>query len=250
MASTDHLLPDQIKAYLQNTLDDEARFAIENHLLDCELCNAAVEGFAASYDFDKDRELEKLAPRYSESRAAAEAQIRPLRRNYTWLNRIAVAAAFLILPLAAWMYWQSQSTERLFQQYHSTYTSDFLALRSTDTNDPLLEKAVQEYQSQDYDQSLSLFEDFLEQEPEHIEAAFHAGLACLEIGQSRKAIAYLEKVRFNDEQYYEDASWYLCLAHLQVEEQAKALAILERLLKIEKGYYEEQAKALREQLSL
>ena len=250
-ATTQCLSQEQIRDYLKGSLNEEARYEVENHLLDCELCSAAVEGFAESYNFDENRELEELAQRFS-SQKAAEAQIRPLRRNYRWLNRVAAAAILLILPLAAWMYWNAQSEERLFARYFESYTSDYLATRSSnpskDLHHSLLEKAVERYQQKEYLQSIPLLEVYLEKVPENTIAAFHAGMACLEVGQTSKAIQYLEVVRLNDAQYYEEASWYLALAHVQLGQEETARAILNDLLKIENGYYEKQVQELGERL--
>lgn len=239
----------QIQDYLAGTLDEDRVFAVENHLLDCELCAAAVEGFAASYDFEKDQELDALAQRFPNETKAREAQLQPLRRNYRWLNRIAAAAAVLLLPLAAWLYWNAQAEDRLFAQYFQSYQSDYLALRGNEEEvPPLLQQAMSSYQQKEYLSSIPLFESYLEQAPENTVAIFHAGIASLEAGQTTKAIQYLEIVRINDNDYYEDASWYLALAYLRLDRKTAVLNILNDLDKIPNGYYRQQVKKLREEL--
>jgi len=247
--STPCLSRQQVKDYIENRLDKASRFEVENHLLDCELCAAAVEGFSESYDFKVDQELEQLENLFDPAQKAKEAQIKPLRSNYSFLNRIAAAAAIILLPLAAFFYWNAQSNDRLFSQYFESYQSDYLAIRSADeTANPLLTKAMEVYREKEFLSSIPLFESYLEKVPENTIAAFHTGLACLEAGQSSKAIQYLEIVRLNDEEYYEDASWYLALAYLQLERKEEALAVLNDLTKISDSYYQEEVRQLIQQL--
>ena len=244
-AKTQCLSADQIKAYLNGSLDEEARYEVENHLLDCELCSAAVQGFASHYHFEKDQQLEQLADKFEPPNTVVETEIRPLQRSYRLINRIAAAAAIILLPLAAFLYWNAQSDERLFSQYFQTYDSDYLALRGeNDAVNPMLNRAMETYRQKDFLQSIPLFESYLETAPENTVAVFHAGMACIEAGQYKKAVRYLELVRLNDSDYYEDASWYLALAHLQLKETAEAVAVLLDLSKLKNGYYEKQVKAL------
>ena len=57
-----HLTFEEIQNYVSNKLDAEARFRVENHLLDCSLCNEAVEGFQNSRTFGEDKKaLKKLS---------------------------------------------------------------------------------------------------------------------------------------------------------------------------------------------
>ena len=49
-----------IRLYLSGEVDQSARYRIENHLLDCPLCEEAVEGYAAEYDFAQDDGLDQL----------------------------------------------------------------------------------------------------------------------------------------------------------------------------------------------
>ncbi len=241
-----HLSPEKIRDYLAAQLDDQERFEVENHLLDCELCNAAVEGFS---EFPAELEapkIEALAKRFPPQEMAKEAQLSPLRRSYTWRNRLAIAAAVLLLPLAAWWYWQAQNSDPFFSQFYQSYQSDFLAVRSPENPaDPLLKEGILQYQNQNYSASLPLLESYLEEEPEQSVAAFHAGMASIELGETRQAIAYLERVRLNDPQYYEDATWYLILAHLKLQEKEEAQALLDDLLKIDQGFYEAKAQQIK-----
>ncbi len=244
------LSPSQVKDYIDDRLDKAKRFEVENHLLDCELCTAAIEGFSESYDFKVDQELEQLENLFDPAQKAKEAQLKPLRNNYSFINRIAAAAAIILLPLAAWFYWSAQSNDRLFSQYFESYESDYLAMRSAEeTANPLLTKAMEVYREKEFLSSIPLFESYLEQVPENTIAAFHTGLACLEAGQNSKAIQYLQTVRLNDEEYYEDASWYLALAYLEMDRKEEALAVLKDLTKISNGYYQKEVGQLIEQLN-
>lgn len=248
--TTPCLSVDQIQNYLAKKLDSKNRQEVENHLLDCELCAAAVEGFAESYDFETDKELEQLASQFSTTEATREAPVKTLPNHYRWINRIAAAAVILILPLAGWMYWNAQAKERLFSQYFQSYESDYLSLRGegAETPNPMLQKAMEIYQQKEYLESIPLFDSYLEQVPENTIAAFHAGMASLEAGQTSKAIQYFEIVRLNDPSYYEDASWYLALAYLDMDRVEEANGVLEDLATREDGFYFTKVKALQKSL--
>ncbi|MEO1408311.1 MAG: zf-HC2 domain-containing protein [Bacteroidota bacterium] len=245
--STPHLSPETIRDYLGGKLSLEERFAVENHLLDCEICAAAVEGFRAFPQEIEPAPIEALAKRFPPAPVATP--VRSLHPTPSRRNWLAVAAAVLLLPLAAWWYWQAQAPERLFRQFYQSYQSDYLALRGGDEAiDPLLKAGIEQYQRGQYAESLTLLESYLNEFPERGSAAFHAGLASLEMGAPRRAIGHLERVRLNEPQYYEDATWYLILAHLRLEEEDEARALLRDLLRLEAGYYETPARELLEAL--
>ncbi len=241
------LTSDELKAYLQETMDEEQRYRAENHLLDCPLCTAAVEGFANQYDFDKDKQLEELQERFSPPAAKA----RPPRR-FSLFNRIAAALLLLVVSLAALLYWQSQSSERLYQAYFQQPDSELLAsVRSANAGSPLhpdFDKAMQLFNDQRYKESTAYFRDYLNSQPENAAVNFYAGVALLESGEAAAAAEQLETARINSEQFYEEASWYLALAHIRMEEPREARTVLKELLKYKDGFYKEKATALLEKI--
>ena len=57
----EHVTLDRIRQYLDNQLDSKARFAFERHLLDCALCNEALEGYEDNHHREEDiLELKEL----------------------------------------------------------------------------------------------------------------------------------------------------------------------------------------------
>lgn len=243
----------QIQHYLSESTNDEQRYQIENHLLDCPLCSEALEGFANHYNFEEDKQLEELKNRFG-NQTNTEASIRalPKQSRLITLNRVAAAAMMLIIPIAGLLYWNASSGERLYQSYYDGFELEGGQLRGGNDAvklDANYSKAIDFYNAKDYANSLTYFEQYLDNNQEDAKATFLAGMAYLEEGNYPNAIDYLSTARFNDEQYYEEASWYLALAYVKNDNKTDARIILDELLKIENGFYAKKATALKTEIS-
>jgi len=246
---------DQIKNYLSAQLGDEEQYQIENHLLDCELCADAVEGYANHFNFEEDSQIvEKLEKAIEEKIPAKVTPVRTMERRFSW-NNIAVALALLILSTAGFFYWNANQQKDLYASYFESYESNALvALRSTgdDANAQAvnvdLKQGLLLYQDKAYQKSISHFENYFQSNKENSQANFYAGMAYLETGDLPKAIQQLSKVRLNDEQSYEDATWYLILANLKKEDYTEVQFLLGDLLKIKDGFYYDRANQLKKDL--
>ncbi|MEM1318755.1 MAG: zf-HC2 domain-containing protein [Bacteroidota bacterium] len=247
LAPSKCLSAETLQAYLKEELDEEQRYEVENHLLDCPLCSAAVEGFAQHYDFEADAQLAELQAARPRAEVAPVVQL-PRRRP--WLNRIAAAMLLLIVASAALLYWQSQSNERLYRAYYERPGGELLAaLRSAGASEQGdFARAIALFNEERYIESLPYFEAYLSEGVEDAAAQFYAGVAHLEAGQPAAATNYLKTARINSDQFYEEASWYLILTKVRMEEREEAKALLKELLKYEEGYYQKQAEGLLEQL--
>ena len=247
LTSSECLSEELLQAYLKEQLDEEQRYKVENHLLDCPLCSAAVEGFAQHYNFDADEqlaELQRARPQESPLRVAR------LPRRLPWFNRIAAAMLLLVIAAAAVLYWQSQHNERLYQAYYESPGGELLAaLRSGSTSEQSdFTQAIALFNEERYAESLPYFDAYLAAGPEDAAAQFYAGIALLETGQPAAAADHLRTVRINSEEFYEEASWYLILANVRMEETKEAKDLLGELLQYKNGYYQKQAEELLERL--
>ena len=70
------------------------------------------------------------------------------------------------------------------------------------------EKAMEEYSNGNYAASLPFFEEYMTSEPDSHFAMFYSGLAYLETEQTAKAVAILEKVAAQDDNYQTKAHWF------------------------------------------
>ena len=95
------LTQQEIRNYLQSNTDDEKRYRIENHLLDCPLCNAAVEGLSEHYNFEEHNDLDELEDTIRDQYQESEVKVVEMPRRRPILARIASVAAILLLVVAA-----------------------------------------------------------------------------------------------------------------------------------------------------
>lgn len=245
----------QITGYLNDEIQKEHRFRIENHLLDCQLCSEALEGYANNYnpgDPSLTADVNEILRKTLEKKDALPVS---KNRSLPSFNRIAATILMLILPLAAWLYWNSNSNDRLFNNYYQPVKNDaIIAMRgnaAVSAEIPLeLSEALNAYDQKAYGKSLAIFESFLEKNPTHVVATFYAGIAALETGHHQKAINFLTTTRLNSDNYYEEASWNLALTYVKIENHEMAGKLLSDLLKVEKGRFEREARQLKADLGL
>lgn len=243
---------EQLEGYLHGNDSQEARFRIENHLLDCELCSTAVEGYTAmGYTAEDAAFLNSFTADLVKKKE--EAIVKPLKSNrdrFLW-RRIAAAVLVLAIPLSSYLYWQDTETDRLTQEYFEilAINSEFRGVENLEGIDADLNHAVANYKKKNFEASIPQFETYLEREPENVQAILYTGIACLESGQIQKADDLLTTVRINSERLFEDSTWYLVLAKIKADKTDDAIELLEELVKKnELGFYAEKAKKLLEEL--
>ncbi|MGK7393951.1 MAG: TonB family protein [Candidatus Cyclobacteriaceae bacterium M3_2C_046] len=86
----DHLKLDQIRNYLEGNLSSQEMHAIENHLLDCDLCQEALEGMEGEDYTEVDQDLELIKNQLKDRTIPQSSFV--FKFPYT-----AVAAALLLL---------------------------------------------------------------------------------------------------------------------------------------------------------
>ena len=237
------LSQEDIRIYLSGSLDKSTLYRIENHLLDCPLCNEAVEGFARGYNFTKDNEIAELRKAVSEKTGLSSVETKTI---YFTLNRIAAAILFLVISVAAFFYWNVQNSQKDVLAEIQSSNNLLETVRSGEgfQGESQLKEGITLFSEEAYQESLFFFENYLEVEPENATAHYFSGMSALKLGHFNKAIENLTYARINDENFYEDATWNLVLANLGLEKNDEAKALLNDLLKIEGGFYFEKAKKL------
>lgn len=245
------LTQQEIQNYLQSNTDDEKRYRIENHLLDCPLCSAAVEGYAEHYNFEEHNDLEDLRARIDEQHQMDKAQVITMPRRRPVLARIAAAAAVLLLVAAAAWYYLSPpvTTEQLFLSYYEpTDVPGLSRVRSGSEEVTSLQKATELYRQKEYTASQLAFESLLAEEPELENAVLYTGLSALAAEDYAAAIDYFGDTRQSSPNYWEDATWYLALTYLKQGDRTMASVLLEELIQRDLPYYQERAIELKDKL--
>jgi len=247
------LKPEEITAYLEQRLSDEERFAIENHLLDCPLCEAALEGFAQANPTTTTKHLAEIKtalPGSAPTNTTLPTGEAKLRRLPAWRNWAAAAAAVALLITAGIIYTRQGpiSSSELFAEAYVPYESPFVGTRSATDNELPLNAGLAAFQEGNYSQAVEHFDEVLIQSPEESMAHLHAGMAYLHLGKTEQAIEHLTTVRMNTPILYGSASWYLALAYLKSNDPEQSKAILEQILPKEKEFYD-RAQLLLKQLT-
>jgi len=238
---------EEIQNYAKDRLDEAARFRVENHLLDCALCRAALESYVAGPDETIGADVALLQQQIQN---AAHPKIATMQKNR--FNYVAAAIALLVLAGAAAAYWQHTRYDRLYASVFSApKASDVIALRSENgvmRADPEFKQALDHYEAGDFAAASLSFDSYLQRHPDDFQAGLYAGIASLDGGFPEKAVEQLTAVSINDSKLFDEANWYLALAFLKQKKLADAKAILENLSKQAEPVFAEKAKGLLERI--
>jgi len=257
--NNESLSPNDIENYLQDSMTDDDRFRIENTLLDSPLDADAVEGFeAANYSFAQKKPYADFHSFMEKMDNAPSAKIVPMRPRQKMIRRLAVAASFLVLLAAGWFVMNNSSgatNDDLYANYFTTFDNDLPEWRGAEDDEITImqnfDRAMEEYSTGQYAESLPFFEEYLISEPDSHFAMFYSGMAHLEVGNFDKAIMRLEQAIATEEEknYREKAKWYLILAHLKKGDRAIAAEKLSAYVKGGATFKNAGAKELLQQIA-
>lgn len=223
------LTEQEVRKYVQGTLSGKERFQVENHLLSCPLCSEAVEGYRFETTTAKFLEFSELKKKWTGSGIIGRGS----RPNVVrWIMRI--AALTLVILAAYWGFFRQENTSRLFNRYYTTYQLDIpVKMRGTQTTtelSPMLLKALQDYDSGQYEACLDAFQSVLLEDPTNNIAIFYKSLALLELGQVEAAIPGLKDVVERQGLYKDQAIWYLGLSYLKLGDKRMARSYLQTIV--------------------
>lgn len=244
------LTPEELSAYCRGEISRQQQHEIESHLIECDLCSDAVEGWQAHGKTDPAQiaaDREAIWKRILQLRHRPKGLIRHI--SPLWRN----AAAVLVLLVAGWMIYQTTQTttspDELFSQYYQPYQIDFpLHYRNgSDARPALPESLLKGFEAldhQQYEESIPFLQEWLERDPDNDVVQFFLAQALLARKSYDEALPLLEKVQQNPNSAYREAAmWYLALVHLKNGQTAQAATLLDSLRQA-KGYYSRQAEEL------
>ncbi|NUO00993.1 MAG: tetratricopeptide repeat protein [Saprospiraceae bacterium] len=238
---------EEIQHYAKDRLDEAARFRVENHLLDCALCRAALDAYMANPDETLGADLALLQQQIQKAVPPKKKQMQKIKFNYA-----AAAVILIIMTAAAVVYWQHTRYDRLYAAFFSApKAGDVIALRSeqgTPGAAPTFDQAINYYDAGDFSAAIPYFDAYLKGHPDDFQAGLYAGIALLNGGDPEKAIEWLTTASINDPKLFDEANWYLALAFLKQKNPAEAVKILENLSQRAEPVFAGKAKALLERL--
>jgi len=239
---------EEIQNYAKDRLDEAARFRVENHLLDCTLCRAALDGYLANPDETLGADLALLQQQIQN---AAHPKMVTMKKNR--FNSVAAAVTLLVLAGAATAYWKYTRYDRIYASVFSApKASDIIALRSENgiegITDQDLQQALNRYEACDFAEASQFFDNYLKRYPDDFQAGLYAGITSLNGGYPEKAVEQLTAVSINDLKLFDEANWYLALAFLKQKNLTEVRAILENLSQQAEPVFADKAKELLERL--
>ena len=228
----------EIERYLTGKLSQDERFDIENHLLDCELCSAAVEGFGPNNDLI-----------YSLPDEWTDEQARDLDLNNSFnqkgsfsINWYRIAAVFTGVVLFAsvmYQYFNVTNNKKLFADAYSMLPPSESNTRSVETDsaaDTEVSEAMTLYGKHEFPKAIELFEQRLKEFPKDNESYLYSGICYLELKDLTKAEENFKKARINSESFYPEATWYLALCYVRGGKMDQAKTLLQELTDSQNDY--------------
>ena len=241
---------EKIDRYLSKDMTERERESFEEQLLKDKELKRSVEMQKDIYqgiDFHFQENLKNRLQKEEKNPSGLDTRKQGTQR---WLSPvIRVAASLALLLGAGYWYLASQvSPEELFAANYQPYPNIVNPVeRSGALPQDQLGRAMIAYEKGNYKDAIESFEQqFDTLEPSY---NFYLALCLLEVGESERAAATLEKVVISqNETFYLPALWYQSLAYLKDHQTQMAQQTLEKLLKQENSTYHDRAQKILDQL--
>ncbi len=151
----------------------------------------------------------------------------------------------LILSIAGLLSKNSPSSDaELYSQYYQPYETTGIFRSGDALIDSKLTKALHQFNDQDYQAAIGLFDQVLEIDPNNPVSNFYSGIAYQQTGQTQKAlISYQNVIKDRDNLFIEQAQWYIGLCYLQDENRKKAYRQFTKIANSD-SFYQEKASAI------
>jgi tetratricopeptide (TPR) repeat protein len=169
-------------------------------------------------------------------------------RKPVWsLNPVAFRyAAVIILLMAIGTLvinpWSSMTAEEILEKYSQPYEPPTSIRSATNITTELFTKALQLYNTHDYEKAAELFSEIIESNPKDMESTLLNGVANFENNKYPEAKQSFTKViDDNNNLFIDQAEWYLALCYIKTGENDKAKSKLTKI-KQGDGIYKKDAK--------
>jgi tetratricopeptide (TPR) repeat protein len=117
---------------------------------------------------------------------------------------------------------------QLYDDYFETYPNN-LVPKSRGVPEDSLALAMYYYELEDFQQSLSLFEQLLTSEADQADFLFYSAICEMQLQNYEEALGLFQSLTGN-EKYQEDINWYTALIFLHQNQISEALQLLEQLV--------------------
>lgn len=155
--------------------------------------------------------------------------------------KLSVAAGFLMLcAVAAWLCWPAADSQNLYAQYYQPFELNFTSRSAS--QDELLAKANELYQSKDFAAAEPLFAEALRADAAASKVKLGLAICQMETGQSEKAQQLFSEMIAKDfDLYKEHSQWYSALIHVDQKNKSAAIPLLRSLSQNEQSIFYSKA---------
>jgi len=153
------------------------------------------------------------------------------------------------LLLGGWFYQNSNTQyEKIYQTYYTSYQSMYIT-RSNNSISLNLSTAFLDYDQENYDKSLNIFEQFITQDTMLSMVKFYRGICQMEIEDFPGAIkSFDELIRYKNPFYLEPSHWYIALSYLRLENKKESSKHFQWLIDNHSRYYGPNAQKILQEL--
>ncbi|MCI0495005.1 tetratricopeptide repeat protein [candidate division KSB1 bacterium] len=231
---------DELLAFSSGKISAPQKHEIENHLAHCTLCSDGIEGIADLPDKDQIRPIihslrERIHQHVQESRV----------KQRHWRIYYRVAAVLLIgLSMLLYIFTQKPQHEILFNKYFKPYPN-IISITRGENSEVRLKQGLVEYEFENYQEAIQIFEQITRSEPQNVTAQFYLGIAHLCLNQPDPAFAQFQSViAIGENPFVEPAQWYLGLAALKKGNLNQANTIFDNLRTESRNYKQQSSELL------
>jgi len=239
---TSCLTLDQLINYSEKSTSEKEQNEIEEHLKECNFCSDALEGITLTSGKEKVKDTVNSINHEIHERVSS-MQI----KKSGWRIYYSIAAILLLTIVSSiYLFFGRQSHNQTFDKYFKPYPNSVPLLRSAEPSSTL-QKAMIEYEVENYERSQKLLVDIPSGESNYITAQFYLGVSNLCLNQSYQAIINLKAVvEDNNNDLKEPALWYLGLTYLKNKDIENAKSIFQKIVSINGIYRQKSLQVLQE----
>lgn len=223
---------ENLAAYAKGTADPVITRQIETHLLDCSLCDSAIEGLRNHPSISKTQLHQMTQNIVANNMDELDAP----RRDRRLIIKLAAAAVLLGFLFLGWYkYHQAQAPDRVFAEFFDPAPrvafSGQRAISAARRDDPVLTQAIRYHLAGAYEFALSSWRSYLEDNAKPDPKAYlYAANAAMATGKYDLAKHFLDELPPSSSEILgEETAWYRTLHTLKTQGVASAIAQIDEV---------------------
>ncbi len=219
---------DEIERYFEGEMNEEETRIFEYNIQSDELLRADVKDYEKSILLLKkkynseDRRLALLKTLKEEGKkhfVEKKTKVVPFKKA---LLSVAAVAAIVLFGT----YFLNNGS--LYEEYES---HESVSVQLKGGQDEGLIVAVENFNTNQYDDAVIGFENYLMEHPKDLQILKALGISYLEINELEKAINVFENNDFKGSVFEHDAQWYEALTYLKMRDENKCVLVLKKIVK-------------------